>query len=362
MIWIRYKADQIHPTLDSLRHTYSQHQKRVEIQEDLSQHKTNWKVIGSLISLVTFATLFFATIVGIPIILTEIKTTAVWNPKGITVAGIAGGIPSTSLDGLQYPTDIYVYGNGTLLVVDCNNNRVTKWDPNTTVGVLIAGTGAYGSWSTLLAKPAALAGSSPEAVTLIGRYGQGSDINQIDQVTSLIAPALYPSLLYMADSKNHRILVWNSETDTTKLIAGESNTFGSDSTHLYNPIGIALNEKTNSCYIADKSNNRIQKYDINERNSIVTVAGWGQLNNPYAVQLDPSGTNMFIADTFNHRILIWTNGARQGRIIAGDNTPGNSAFKLNNPIQIRFDSNHNLYVVDTNNSRIQRFDLISNGC
>ncbi|CAF4274037.1 unnamed protein product, partial [Adineta steineri] len=32
------------------------------------------------------------------------------------------------------------------------------------------------------------------------------------------------------------------------------------------------------------------------------------------------------------------------------------------PSQIRLDSNYNLYVVDTNNSRIQRFDLISNGC
>ncbi|CAF4825333.1 unnamed protein product, partial [Rotaria sp. Silwood1] len=66
--------------------------------------------------------------------------------------------------------------------------------------------------------------------------------------------------------------------------------------------------------------------------------------------------------TFNHRILVWTNGARQGRMIAGDNTPGNNAFKLNSPTQIQFDSNYNLYVVDTNNSRIQRFDLISNGC
>ncbi|CAF1176876.1 unnamed protein product [Rotaria sp. Silwood1] len=411
MIWIRDKTDQIHPTLDSLRHTYSQHQKRVEIQQDLYQHKTNWKVIGSFISLVIFIILFFGTIVGIPIILTEIKkvpicsvtsewvqhsnvnvskplcaATASWNPSGVTVAGLASGLPSTSLDGLQYPTDIYVYGNGIVLVADCNNNRITKWHPNATEGILIAGTGSYGSWNTLLAKPAALAIrgerlyvsdlenyriqvfplhsnlSSPEAVTLIGRYGQGSDINQIDEVTSLIVPVLYPSLLYMADSKNHRILVWDSEIDTTKLVAGQSNIFGFDSMQLYNPIGIALDEKTNSLYIADTYNSRIQKYNINERNSSMTVAGWNQLNKPYSVQLDPSGNHMFIADTFNHRILVWTNGARQGRMIAGDNTPGNNAFKLNSPTQIQFDSNYNLYVVDTNNSRIQRFDLISNGC
>ncbi len=83
---------------------------------------------------------------------------ASWNPRGVTVAGLASGLPTTSLSGLQYPYDIYVYDNGTILVADCGNNRITKWDPGAAVSVLIAGTGSYGSWSTLLARPVALAG------------------------------------------------------------------------------------------------------------------------------------------------------------------------------------------------------------
>ncbi|CAF1679268.1 unnamed protein product [Rotaria magnacalcarata] len=71
---------------------------------------------------------------------------------------------------------------------------------------------------------------------------------------------------------------------------------------------------------------------------------------------------VLLLDTDNHRILLWLNGARQGRTIAGNDTPGNSDYQLNNPSQIRFDSANNLYVVDTNNSRIQRFNLVSNGC
>jgi DNA-binding beta-propeller fold protein YncE len=166
----------------------------------------------------------------------------------------------------------------------------------------------------------------------------------------------------MADSRNHRILLWDSEKNMSKVVAGKSGTSGSDSMHLYNPFGITLNERTNSLYIADRSNNRIQKYDMNEQNPSITVAGWGELNTPYAVQLDPSGINMFIADTLNHRILLWLNGSLQGRIIAGNGIASNSVFQLNSPTQIRFDLNYNLYVVDTNNFRIQRFDLISNGC
>ena len=204
--------------------------------------------------------------------------------------------------------------------------------------------------------------SSPEGITLIGRYGQGSDLNQINQVTSIITPATFPSFLYMSDSKNHRILLWDSQQNATKVVAGQSGISGSDMTHLSNPFGITLDETTNSLYIADTFNNRIQKYDMNGQNPIITVAGWNELDNPQAVQLDPSGSNMFIADTFHHRILVWLNGASQGRTIAGNGSMGNSVYQLNNPSQIRFDSNYNLYVVDTNNCRIQRFDLISNGC
>lgn len=89
---------------------------------------------------------------------------------GVTVAGLSNGLPSTLLTGLQYPHDMYVYGNGTVLVADLYNNRVTKWDPNTTVGVIIAGTGSYGSWSNLLAKPISLAGKCKKKLVQYCQY------------------------------------------------------------------------------------------------------------------------------------------------------------------------------------------------
>ncbi|CAF4536295.1 unnamed protein product, partial [Rotaria socialis] len=216
----------------------------------------------------------------------------VWNPKGITVAGLLNGLPSTLLEGLQCPKDIYVYGDGTILVADYDNNRITKWDPNATRGVLIAGTvqddRMYMSDLEnyrIQVFPLNTNLISPEAITLIGRYGQGSNIDHINQVASIVASYLNPSLLYMADSKNHRVLVWDYETGTTQLVAGESNTFGSDSMRLHDP-----------------------------------------------------------SDTDNHRIFLWLNGARQGRTIAGNDTLGNSDYQLNNPSRIRFDSANNLYV------------------
>jgi hypothetical protein len=46
----------------------------------------------------------------------------------------------------------------------------------------------------------------------------------------------------------------------------------------------------------------------------------------------------------------------------GTGISGTSQVQLNNPVQVQFDSNHNLYVVDQKNHRIQRFDLLNNGC
>ncbi|CAF1065072.1 unnamed protein product [Adineta steineri] len=424
MIWLRGRTDRIQPALDSIRHTFSQYQRRADTQETIQLQKTNWKMVGNLTSLIIFSILLLATLIGVPTVLTKVKkdktcseithwttistssvhpatmipfisqnmnplctATASWNSTGITVTGLPNGSSSTALNGLKYPHDIYVYDDGAILIADSGNNRIIRWNHNATEGINIGGTGAYGSWVNLLADPIALAVqgnalyvsdvenyriqmfplnsnlSSPDATTIIGHYGQGSSLMQINQVTNLLVPVSNPYLLYMADSKNHRILSWNSQFNYTSVVAGQTGISGSNSTLLNNPLGIALDERTFSLYIADTFNNRIQKYDMNTISAGTTVAGGaGQLNNPSAVQLDPSGTNMFIADTLNHRILLWLNGAIKGHTIAGNGNAGSSATQLNNPSQIRLDSNYNLYVVDTNNSRIQRFDLISNGC
>ncbi|CAF1179933.1 unnamed protein product [Adineta ricciae] len=402
MIWLRAKSGRIQPALDSIRHTFSQQQRRADTQQDIQSHKINWKSVGCAISLAIFTVLLFGSIIGIPVVLTQLKTSpkttnsqralaskqlcttrASWSSKGITVAGLSNNLPSTALSGLHHPSDIYVYANGTLLIADTDNNRIVKWNRNAKEGVLIAGTGSYGSWNNLLAKPTALTvyhdhlyvsdsdnyriqvftlnsnSTSPRAVTLIGRYGQGSQLNQINEVKSLAATA---SLLFMADSNNDRILSWNFESNFFDTVLENKNMSKSNSTTLHHPSGLAYDPKTSSLYVADTSHSRIQKYSINNKNVSNTVAGWGELNRPTAVQLDPSGTNMFIVDTLNHRVLLWLEGSRYGRTIIGNGTAGNSDEQLNSPSQIRFDADYNLYVVDTNNCRVQRFDLISNGC
>jgi hypothetical protein len=49
-------------------------------------------------------------------------------------------------------------------------------------------------------------------------------------------------------------------------------------------------------------------------------------------------------------------------VIIGTGIAGTSNTQLNYPVQLKFDIHNNLHVVDQNNNRIQRFDLLYNGC
>ena len=199
-------------------------------------------------------------------------------------------------------------------------------------------------------------------LTLIGRHGRGSNLNQINSVTNLLVPLTRPTSVFLSDTNNHRVLLADTDLSHIELFIGQSGSPGSDLNHLNGPAGLAYNEQHGSLYITDRLNHRIQKHDRSGDRLTVTVAGFGELHRPSAVKLDPYENHMFIADTGNHRIVLWLDGARTGRTIAGDGSPGASSSQLNSPVQLDFDDNYNLYVVDENNHRIQRFDLVYDGC
>lgn len=93
---------------------------------------------------------------------------------------------------------------------------------------------------------------------------------------------------------------------------------------LNHPFGVTL-DSSNTLYIADRSNHRIQKWLSGASNG-TTVAGkangipgatLNSLNQPGNVQLD-SSDNMYITEIYNHRVLFWPNNASSGTLIAGN--------------------------------------------
>ncbi|CAF1058431.1 unnamed protein product [Adineta steineri] len=156
---------------------------------------------------------------------------------------------------------------------------------------------------------------------------------------------------------------WNK---TGITVAGASNgSAGKAANLLSQPYGTALGS-SNSLYIADFANNRIQRWLINESNG-TTVAGLSNatagassvaLNMPVSVVLD-SNDNMYFTDKINHRVVYWANGASSGTTIAGIlGISGSTNNTFNRPNGIARDSSTGtLYISDVHNHRIMKYLL-----
>jgi uncharacterized protein (TIGR03437 family) len=139
---------------------------------------------------------------------------------------------------------------------------------------------------------------------------------------------------------------------------------------LCSPAGVAADANGN-VFVADTCNNRIRK--ISATGIITTVVGNGvlgsggdgglataaQLNGPSGVVVDAPG-NLFIADTANQRIRkVSTSGIIT--TVAGTGTSGfggdgglATAAQLRLPQGVAVDGSGNLFIADTDNSRIRK--------
>ena len=80
--------------------------------------------------------------------------------------------------------------------------------------------------------------------------------------------------------------------------------------------------------------------------------GTGQLNTPRKVALDSQG-NLYVADTLNHRIQKFD---RSGKLLMAFGTEGGGDGQFKEPMGVTVDPQGNIYVADTWNHRIQKFD------
>ncbi len=80
-------------------------------------------------------------------------------------------------------------------------------------------------------------------------------------------------------------------------------------------------------------------------------SGPGQFNTPYALALDASG-NVYVADTFNHRVEVFSNS---GELIAIWGSYGSEPGQFYRPMGIAVGADGRIFVSDTYNDRIQVF-------
>lgn len=68
------------------------------------------------------------------------------------------GVSSSTLSGLEGPTDILIDHSGNLFIADTGNDRIVCWLKNATQGRIVAGIGFAGSWNNSFNGPSSILG------------------------------------------------------------------------------------------------------------------------------------------------------------------------------------------------------------
>lgn len=144
--------------------------------------------------------------------------------------------------------------------------------------------------------------------------------------------------IYITDTTQNCILKWSRATNRTRLVAGKAGQSGTKNDKLQTPQGIYITRDGTTVFISDSGNSRIQKWIIGE-DSAVTVAGsengtssneTSHLQYPIGIRVDEDTQVLYIADTYNNRIVRWLLGDDHGEIIVGSTGTHKNAHSTSN--------------------------------
>ena len=262
---------------------------------------------------------------------------------GNATVGFSGDKGSAIAAKLAFPTGIYAFVNGDLLLADNGNFRIRK----VTSGTIDTIVGA------------AIVDGAPALTSL---FNGPSGVTG-DSAGNII----------IADTFNHRIRKLTAATGTVSTIAG-TGTAGSLEGRINSPEDVAVDSK-GLIYFADTLNDRI--YQIQPDGTPKIFAGGNgtgfsgdgsfaknaRINTPVALVIDKNDV-LYFSDSGNHRVRkVTTDGLIQP--VAGNGNPGfggdgGSARSAGlSPRGLAIDADGALYIADMDNVRVRRVDLAS---
>jgi DNA-binding beta-propeller fold protein YncE len=176
---------------------------------------------------------------------------------------------------------------------------------------------------------------------------------------------IYDEKLYVADTDNHRIVVYDLENNEKLLTFTSSMQNYCESTHTWTKDVIdCTNEMRNlptsieiideKIFVAYGFQDEIQVFDL-DGNYLWKFGSSGnqagQFNTPH--RLAALNNELFVADSENHRIQVFDNG---GNFLRQFGTYGDSIGQLSSPIDVHaYDSQ--IFVADSARASILVFDL-----
>jgi uncharacterized protein (TIGR03663 family) len=271
---------------------------------------------------------------------------AVWGQKG------------TGSGQFDEPRGLGVDASGNVYIADSKNNRVQKLSAE---GAPLLVWGKEGAEPGNFKDPCGIAVASDGSVYVADTWNHR--IQKFDGDGHLvgaewraqtgfwgprgIAVAPDGKTVYVTDTGNKRVVSFDS---TGKELASWGHD-GSKPGEFIEPVGITV-DSTGQVLVADTGNHRMQIFD--SQGKFVRefqMFGWDEFySEPYLAML---GTDLVVTDSFNHRCARYTDGVfgyAWGK-------SGTDKGDFNRPIGIATDAKGAVYVSDTMNHRIEKFEL-----
>ena len=317
---------------------------------------------------------------------TSVPATAniILNTSGYVCTGVWGkpGRGASLLHGGEFMAPLYgmtIDRQGSLFVVDNGNNRVQKFGSS---GDFILLWGNFGQANGNFNNPTGISCDAKGDVYVcdtnnhrvqkfdgkLGHYlqkfgGRGNGEGQFNAPWGITVDRVR-GYIYVVDSANFRIQKFDEDGEFVM----QWGSFGNNDGQFYFARGIAVDQNDGMVYVIDMGNHRIQKFDTSTNVLPQLVAKWGggigaghassslaqepgQFRSPWGIVVDGMG-DVFVTDTGNQRIQKFD---RDGNFVTQWGGFGNAEGQFNFPYGMVVDPKGHVFVVDSGNMRVQQF-------
>jgi sugar lactone lactonase YvrE len=156
--------------------------------------------------------------------------------------------------------------------------------------------------------------------------------------------------VYVLDSLNDRVELFSAAGEFKRTVAGDLDT-GING-------GIAV--EGDALYVADQNHDRVQRFTLGTDGAPVLASSFGgpgtapgQFDLPQGIAVDPEGDHdVFVADDRNHRVQRFS---AAGTFEATTGTFGSDPSQFKNPYDVSVNHSDQLFVADNQNHRVQQF-------
>ncbi|MFN7118250.1 MAG: T9SS type A sorting domain-containing protein [Saprospiraceae bacterium] len=299
----------------------------------------------------------------------------IWGQADFT-SGTAANPPTAS--SYNTPRAMFIdEAGGKVWVADWANHRVLRYD--------------------IQYKPTIVITDNPDPASVLGQTDFVSKLagKGTDKFNGPNGVAVDPlsGKVFIADRANHRVLRWASDAAlltgaAAEAVLGqpdfETNTAGVSAVKMDNPIGVYV-DKAGRLWVSDFSNNRVLRFDnaSNKTNGAAADGVLGQpdftsktavtsqsiMRGPVVSQVDETGT-LWVAEFNAHRVTRYNDAANKANGAPADGVLGQPDFVtgtsaltatgMSSPNGVYVDADGRLWVSETGNRRVTRFDNAAN--